>query len=104
MQAKEVDKLLKKVSHDVFWYDDDTESQQFVETDIDQLLEQSARTVTNGSSMQSTMSSGLGSFSKASFLHQLKMSMARMLNQMVLTSGKRMLGLRLHMSLLVGME
>ena len=67
MQAKEVDKLLKKVSHDVFWYDDDTESQQFVETDIDQLLEQSARTVTNGSSMQSTMSSGLGSFSKASF-------------------------------------
>ena len=67
MQAKEIDKLLKKVSHDVFWYDDDTESQQFVETDIDQLLEQSARTVTNGSSMQSTMSSGLGSFSKASF-------------------------------------
>ena len=39
-----------------------------METDIDQLLERRSRTATYGSSGQSTMSSGLGSFSKASFV------------------------------------
>ena len=37
-----------------------------METDIDQMLERNSRTVTYGSYGQSTMSSGLGSFSKAS--------------------------------------
>ena len=39
-----------------------------METDIDQMLEQSSRTVTYGSSGKSTMSSGMGRFSKASFV------------------------------------
>ena len=39
-----------------------------METDIDQLLERSSPTVTYGSSRQSTMSSGLGSFSKEIFV------------------------------------
>ena len=68
MQAKEIDELLKKGAYDMFQDDDDTEDQQFMETDIDQLLERSSRTITYGSSGQSTMSSGLGSFSKASFV------------------------------------
>ena len=38
MQAKKIDELLKKGSNDVFQYEDDTEAQQFMETDIDQLL------------------------------------------------------------------
>ena len=82
MQAKEIDKRLKKGAYDVFWDEDDTESQQFMETDIDQLLERSSSTVTYGSLRQSTMISGLGRFSKASFLHQLEMEMARMLTLM----------------------
>ena len=68
MQAKEIDELLKKGAYDVFWDDDDTEVQQFMKTDIDQLLEQSSRTVTYGSYGKSTMSSGMRSFSKASFV------------------------------------
>ena len=52
----------------MFRGDDDTEAQQFMETDIDQMLEQSSRTVTYGSSGKSTMSSGMGRFSKASFV------------------------------------
>ena len=38
-----------------------------METDIDQLLKQNSRTATYGSSGKSTMSSGLGRFSKTSF-------------------------------------
>ena len=68
MQAKKVVELLKRGYFDVFWDDDDTELQQFMETNIDHLLERSSRTVTYGSSGKSTMSSGLGSFSKASFV------------------------------------
>ena len=44
----------------------DTVAQQFLETGTNQLLEQSSRTVTYGSSGQLTMSSVMGSFSKAS--------------------------------------
>ena len=39
-----------------------------METNIGQLIERSSQTVTYDSSGQSTMSSGLGSFSKASFV------------------------------------
>jgi len=66
-QAREIDELLKKGAYDVFKEDDDKEVQKFMESDIDQLLEQSSRTVTYGD-QNNTASSGLGSFSKASFV------------------------------------
>jgi len=68
VQAKEIDELLKKGAYDVFRDDDDTEAKQFLESDIDQLLERSAKKVTYGNANASSMSSGLGSFSKASFV------------------------------------
>eukprot|EP00547_Thalassionema_nitzschioides_P006181 CAMPEP_0194218418 /NCGR_PEP_ID=MMETSP0156-20130528/23714_1 /TAXON_ID=33649 /ORGANISM="Thalassionema nitzschioides, Strain L26-B" /LENGTH=2173 /DNA_ID=CAMNT_0038947761 /DNA_START=65 /DNA_END=6583 /DNA_ORIENTATION=- len=67
LQAKEIDELLKKGAYDVFRDEDDKEAQKFMETDIDQLLEQSATKVTYGKDT-SSISSGLGSFSKASFV------------------------------------
>lgn len=66
-QAKEIDALLKKGAYDVFRDEDDNEAQKFMETDIDQLLEQSATKVTYGTA-NTSISSGLGSFSKASFV------------------------------------
>jgi superfamily II DNA or RNA helicase len=66
-QAKEIDALLKKGAYDVFRDEDDNEAQKFMETDIDQLLEQSAKKVTYGTA-NTSISSGLGSFSKASFV------------------------------------
>jgi hypothetical protein len=66
-QAKEIDTLLKKGAYDVFRDEDDTEAQKFMETDIDQLLESNAQTVTYGKD-ESKMGTGLGSFSKASFV------------------------------------
>ena len=66
-QAKEIDSLLKKGAYDVFRDDDDEEAKKFMDTDIDQLLERNTSTVTYGST-QNNMSSGLGSFSKASFV------------------------------------
>ena len=68
VQAKEIDELLKKGAYDVFRDDDDTEAKQFLDSDIDQLLERSAKKVTYGNTNASSMSSGLGSFSKASFV------------------------------------
>jgi hypothetical protein len=68
MQAKEIDQLLKKGAYDVFRDEDDAEAKQFLESDIDQLLERSAKKVTYGSANANSMSSGLGSFSKASFV------------------------------------
>jgi len=67
IQAREIDALLKKGAYDVFRDDDDEEAKQFMETDIDDLLKTSSRTVTYGKDNNS-MSSGLGSFSKASFV------------------------------------
>jgi len=66
-QAKKIDQLLKKGAYDVFRDDDDEEAKKFMETDIDQLMESSAKDVTYGK-QQSNLSSGLGSFSKASFV------------------------------------
>jgi hypothetical protein len=65
--AKEIDELLKKGAYDVFRDEDDTEAQKFMESDIDQLLE-SSRKVTYDASGASGVGSGLGSFSKASFV------------------------------------
>lgn len=67
-QAKEIDQLLKKGAYDVFRDDDDKEAKQFMETDIDQILENSSRTVTYDNTASNKISSGLGSFSKASFV------------------------------------
>lgn len=68
IQAREIDELLKKGAYDVFRDEvDDKESKQFMETDIDSLLERSSRRVTYGNT-DSSISSGLGSFSKASFV------------------------------------
>jgi len=67
MQAREIDELLKKGAYDVFRDEDDKEAHKFMETDIDQLLEQSAKKVTYGKANNS-ISSGLGSFSKACFV------------------------------------
>lgn len=67
-QAKEIDELLKKGAYDVFRDEDDKEAEKFMETDIDQLLENSSKKVTYGASSTSSLGSGLGSFSKASFV------------------------------------
>lgn len=67
-QAREIDELLKKGAYDVFRDDDDREAEKFMESDIDQLLEHSAKTVSYGASATSSLGSGLGSFSKASFV------------------------------------
>jgi chromodomain-helicase-DNA-binding protein 7 len=66
-QAREIDELLKKGAYDVFRDEDDSEAQQFMETDIDALLERSSKSISYGST-NNTISSGLGSFSKASFV------------------------------------
>lgn len=66
-QAKEIDSLLKKGAYDVFKEDDDEEAQKFMETDIDQLLESNAQTVTYNNT-DGKNNGGLGSFSKASFV------------------------------------
>lgn len=67
-QAKEIDELLKKGAYDVFRDEDDAEAEKFMETDIDQLLAKSSKQVTYGSASTSSLGSGLGSFSKASFV------------------------------------
>jgi chromodomain-helicase-DNA-binding protein 6 len=67
-QAREIDELLKKGAYDVFRDDDDQEAEQFMETDIDNLLARSAKKVTYGVGATSSLGSGLGSFSKASFV------------------------------------
>jgi hypothetical protein len=67
-KAKEIDELLKKGAYDIFRDDDDNEAEKFMETDIDQLLEHSSKLVTYGSTATQTIGSGLGSFSKASFV------------------------------------
>merc|ERR1712238_18890 len=64
--AKKIDELLKKGAYDVFRDDDDDEARKFMETDIDQLMN-SAKNVTYGK-QTNNLSSGLGSFSKASFV------------------------------------
>lgn len=65
-QAREIDELLKKGAYDVFRDENDDEAKKFMETDIDQLLASSAKTVTYG--QQNNIGNGLGSFSKASFV------------------------------------
>ena len=54
-QAKEIDQLLKKGAYDVFRDDDDKEAEKFMETDIDQLLEHSSKTVSYGATATSAL-------------------------------------------------
>ena len=72
MQAKDIDKLLKKGAYYMFWDDDDTEAQQFMETDLHQMIERCSRTITCGISGQSNISIGLGSFIKAGFVASIE--------------------------------
>jgi len=65
-ESKKIDALLKKGAYDVFRDDDDEEAKKFMETDIDQLLN-SSKNITYGNK-NNKMNSGLGSFSKASFV------------------------------------
>ena len=41
MQAKDIDEILKKGAYDVFQDENDTETQQFMKTDIDELIKRS---------------------------------------------------------------
>ena len=67
MSAKEIDELLKRGAYDVF-REDDTEQREFEEADIDAILQRNARKVTYGDGPNASISSSLGSFSKASFV------------------------------------
>ena len=42
MHANKIDEILKNGAYDLFWYEDDTEVKQFMETDIDQMIERSS--------------------------------------------------------------
>lgn len=64
LNLKEIDALLKRGAYDVF-REDDSEQKEFVEADIDSILERSKKVTYNSSG---TISSSLGSFSKASFV------------------------------------
>jgi superfamily II DNA/RNA helicase len=66
LSAKEIDELLKKGAYDVF-REDDTEQNEFVEADIDAILQRSShKLVYDGT--KSNAAQSLGSFSKASFV------------------------------------
>lgn len=67
MSTKEIDELLKRGAYDVF-REDDTEQREFVEADIDTLLQRSSHKVTYENNGSMKMASTLGSFSKASFV------------------------------------
>lgn len=67
LQAKEIDELLKRGAYDIF-RDDDTEATEFVEADIDSILDRQAHVVSMDHVNANSMSSSLGGFSKASFI------------------------------------
>jgi chromodomain-helicase-DNA-binding protein 7 len=65
--TKEIDELLKRGAYDVF-REDDTEQNEFVEADIDSIMQMSSHKIVYGSNSESNISSSLGGFSKASFV------------------------------------
>lgn len=65
--TKEIDELLKRGAYDVF-REDDTEQNEFVEADIDSIMQLSSHKIVYGSNNESNISSSLGGFSKASFV------------------------------------
>jgi ribonuclease HI len=66
LSAKEIDELLKRGAYDVF-REDDTEQTEFVEADIDSILDRRSHVV-NYDGSANPLSNSLGSFSKASFV------------------------------------
>jgi superfamily II DNA or RNA helicase len=67
LQAKEIDELLKRGAYDVF-REDDTEQNDFVEADIDAIMQRRAHKVSYEGISQNALSNSLGGFSKASFV------------------------------------
>lgn len=66
--AQEIDELLKKGAYDVF-REDDTEQREFVEEDIDAIMQRRAhKVVYNSAGNAGNVGSTLGNFSKASFV------------------------------------
>lgn len=65
LSAKEIDELLKKGAYDVF-REDDTEQNEFVEADIDSILQRRSHKLVYDGAKSNTAS--LGTFSKASFV------------------------------------
>lgn len=66
LDVREIDNLLKRGAYDVF-KEDDTEQNEFIESDIDAILQRQSHKVTyNDNKSQSATT--LGSFSKASFV------------------------------------
>lgn len=65
MGTKEIDELLKRGAYDVF-REDDTEQNEFVEADIDSILQRRAHKIVYDNT--GAASSTLGNFSKASFV------------------------------------
>ena len=66
LDVREIDNLLKRGAYDVF-KEDDTEQNEFIESDIDAILQRQSHKVTYSDS-KSQSASTLGSFSKASFV------------------------------------
>lgn len=66
LSAKEIDELLKRGAYDVF-REDDNEQMEFVEADIESILQRRSHKVVYNEGL-STITSTLGSFSKASFV------------------------------------
>lgn len=67
LQAKEIDELLKRGAYDIF-RDDDTEQTEFVEADIDAIMQRSAHKISYEGVTANSISNSLGGFSKATFV------------------------------------
>lgn len=66
LSTKEIDELLKKGAYDVF-REDDTEQNEFVEADIDSIMQRRSHKLVYGDK-SNTAAASLGTFSKASFV------------------------------------
>jgi superfamily II DNA or RNA helicase len=68
LQVKEIDELLKRGAYDVFRDEDTTEQNDFVEADIDVIMQRRAHKVSYEGMTTNAISNSLGGFSKASFV------------------------------------
>jgi len=90
LQVKEIDELLKRGAYDVFW-EDDTEQTDFVEADIDAIMQRRAHKVSYEGMTQSSISNSWADFRK----HRLCLPMRKkMWTSMIRTSGKKQLASR----------
>ncbi|CAE7672608.1 CHD7, partial [Symbiodinium microadriaticum] len=67
VKAKEIDELLKRGAYDIF-REDDTEQTEFVEADIDAIMQRSAHKISYEGVTTSAISNTLGGFAKATFV------------------------------------